>query len=90
MNTTVIDTRIGAAAPAARPFYTRLAALGFALIALAGLVALGFALAAGSTGELAFVLPIVIVSLLISGALLRFGEQGIIPLWWKESEPAER
>jgi plastocyanin len=73
MNTAVIESRIGAAASAARPFFTRLAALGFALIALAALVALGFGLAAGSTGELAFILPVVIVALLISGALLRFG-----------------
>ncbi len=73
MNTTAMETRIVSAVPATRPFYTRLAALGFAFIALTGLVAMGFGLAAGSTSELAFELPIVIIGLLIAGALLRFG-----------------
>ncbi len=73
MNTTAMETRIVSAVPATRPFYTRLAALGFAFIALTGLVAMGFGLAAGNTNELAFILPIVVIGLLIAGALLRFG-----------------
>lgn len=58
---------------ATRPFYTRLAALGFLFIALTGLTAIGFAFLAGNTDELSFVLPILIIALLIAGALLRFG-----------------
>ena len=49
MKTAVIESQVGVATTRARPFYTRLAALGFVLIALAGLISLGFALAAGST-----------------------------------------
>ena len=73
MNAIAVQSRSDPTAPAVRPFYTRLAALGFAFIALTGLVAMGFGLAAGSTGELLFVLPIVIIALLIAVALLRFG-----------------
>ena len=62
-----------ATATNARPFYTRLAALGFAFIALTGVVSIGFALLSGDTSTLAFALPIVIIGLLIAGALLRFG-----------------
>ena len=59
--------------PAARPFYTRLAALGFLSIALTGLVAMGFGLLAGDMSGLAFELTVLIVGLLLAGALLRFG-----------------
>lgn len=73
MTTTASQTTLASNGSAARPFYTRLAALGFAFIALTGLVAMGFGLAAGNTSELAFILPIVVIGVLIAGALLRFG-----------------
>jgi cobalt/nickel transport system permease protein len=31
-----------------------------------------------------------LISVVVYGALLRYGEQGIIPLWWKESDPVGR
>jgi plastocyanin len=73
MNTTDIQSPVTSITPATRPFYPRLAALGFAFIALTGLVYIGFGLLSGDTGALASVLPIVIIGLLIAGALLRFG-----------------
>lgn len=56
-----------------RPFYTRVSALGFGLIALTGLTAVVFGLVAGDMSGLSFELPIIIIGLLIAGALLRFG-----------------
>lgn len=56
-----------------RPFYTRLAALGFLLIALTGLISSGIAVISGNTGELSFVLVILVIGLLVAGLLLRFG-----------------
>ncbi len=73
MNTTAIETQIESTSPATRPFYTRLAALGFLLIALTGLISVGVNLIAGSTDGLDFVLAILVIGLLIAGALLRFG-----------------
>jgi hypothetical protein len=73
MNTTTIGTRIEPAVPGSRPFYVRLTALGFALIALAGVAYIGFGLIMGNASDLAVVLAFVIVGLLIAGAVLRFG-----------------
>lgn len=65
---------------ARRPsFYERVCALGFALIALGSLVALGWGLATGSAGDaLAFALPVVVVGLLIAGAVWRWGRWALV------------
>lgn len=55
------------------PFYLRIAALGFGLVALTGLIASLYELLTGDTASLAFSLPILIIGLLVTGALLRFG-----------------
>lgn len=57
-----------------RPFYARVAALGFGLIALTGLIGLMTALAVGDTGEsLIFSVVFVIVGLLVALALWTSG-----------------
>ncbi len=73
MNTTSTEGRLESTAPAARPFYTRLAALGYALIGLVGVIFGVYSLVTGEPGAVVFVIPIVILALLIVGALLRFG-----------------
>lgn len=73
MNATTTRSSAETTAPKGRPFYTRLAALGFGLIAFAGVFNAVFGLIQGSTNTLDFTLPIVIIGLLIAGALLRFG-----------------
>ncbi len=75
MESTATRTPIKSDSLEACPFYTRLAALGFGLIALMGLLYIAFALVGGSsgTGEVVFVSVILVIGLLIAGALLRFG-----------------
>ncbi len=59
---------------ASRPFYTRVAALGFALIALTGLVYLSIALIGNSVGDAwDFTLTFMVVGVLVTVSLLRFG-----------------
>jgi plastocyanin len=67
------------AAANARPFYTRVAALGFGLIALTGLVAIGIGLATGTAGSSAgFALVVIVVGLLVGGLVWRFGRWALI------------
>ena len=73
MNTTTAATRIDSPLPASRPFYTRLAALGFVFIALTGLIYLAFNSTSSTAGEIAFLVALIILGVLIAGALLRFG-----------------
>lgn len=73
METIATTTTTQYSRPSARPFYTRLAALGFALVTLTGVVASLYELLTGDTASLAFSLPILIIGLLVTGALLRFG-----------------
>jgi plastocyanin len=75
MNTATTQTMLESTASPSRPFYTRLAALGFGLIALMALLYLGFALLGvhSDTAEVVFVSVILVIGLLIAGALLRFG-----------------
>ncbi len=72
MNTAATHTALESTASLSRPFYTRLAALGFGLIALMALLYLGFALLGthSGTGELVFVSVILVIGLLVAGALL--------------------
>ena len=71
------NLRMGAAV--ARPFYTRLAALGFGLIALTGLVAIGIGLATGTAGSSAgFGLVVIVIGLLVGGLVWRFGRWALI------------
>lgn len=73
MNTTTTATRIDPLLPASRPFYTRLAALGFVFIALTGLLYLAFNLPSTSAGEIGFLAAFIIFGTAIAGALLRWG-----------------
>jgi plastocyanin len=59
--------------PQGRPFYTRLAILGFSLIALSGLIGAGVNLLAAEASSLAFTLPLLLAGCLMAGALWRFG-----------------
>ena len=73
MNTTATHAPLASTPSGPRPVYTRLAALGFGLIALTALVYLAFGSLAGDTGALAFIVVIALIALLVAGALLRFG-----------------
>lgn len=59
--------------PASRPFYTRVATLGFLLIALTGLVSASISLIMVNTSLPTFSAVILVIGLLIAGALWRFG-----------------
>ena len=68
-----------AAATNVRSFYARVSALGFGLIALAGLVGLVFGLLNGSAGDSAgFAIVFMAVGLLVAGAVWRFGRWAFI------------
>jgi nitrite reductase (NO-forming) len=74
MTTIASQTALASNGSAARPFYTRLAALGFALIALTGLVSTVYALiTGGNMDSLDFILALLVIGLLLAGALMRFG-----------------
>ena len=62
MNSMSAQTVVRSNALASRPFYTRVAALGYLLIALGGIVAAGIALITSSMGELGFSLAILAIA----------------------------
>ena len=61
-----------------RPFYVRVVALGYLLVALAGIVFGIFILPSGMWGEAAWILPIILVGLLFAGAVWRFGTWALV------------
>ena len=74
---TALDRRV--AATDARSFYVRVSALGFGLIALTGLVALGFGLLSGDlSANAGFAAVFMVLGLLVAGLVWRFGRWALI------------
>jgi plastocyanin len=66
------------ASPTPRPFYKRVAALGYILIALTGIISTLVGLINGNTEEISFTLPILVIGLLLAGAIWRFGTWALV------------
>ncbi|MGE5262573.1 MAG: hypothetical protein ACM3S0_04260, partial [Acidobacteriota bacterium] len=76
---TAIQMNATATAKRVQPFYARVTALGFGLVALTGVVILVLGLSGGSAGEeLGFALAFIIVGLLVAGAVWRFGRWALV------------
>lgn len=73
MNTFATQAPLASRASGPGPAYTRLAALGFGLIALACAAYLGSGSLAGDMGALVFIVVVAMIALLLAAALLRFG-----------------
>jgi plastocyanin len=77
---TTAATNAGApvAAPSGRPFYARLAGLGFGLIALAGVATIVVGLLAGDASNAGFGLAFIVIGLIVGGLAWRFGRGALI------------
>lgn len=76
---TAIQMNATATAKRVPSFYARVAALGFGLVALTGVVVVILGLANGSAGEtVGFAVAFIIVGLLVAGAVWRFGSWALV------------
>src|SRR5260221_4241974 len=76
---TQASLNVSLAVPNTRPFYARLTALGFGMIALTGLVVLGVMLATGTLADNGgFGIAFLVLGLLVTGLVWRRGRWALI------------
>lgn len=78
MDTTAKPMPLASNGDAQKPFYSRVAALGFALLAMTAIAYMAFGLMAGDAGELVYIAPAVLIFALLAAAVLRLGTKMLV------------